>query len=129
MLDEMEVCKKYMELIQILSENIKTLCRASGLTLEEYAYEVGISKTTLQEITSGNGNPTLQTVENIAHYHDLSPVFMLSKHTKSEIEAMDLFLKNIRMLNHLTGSLRVELLRLPIDALQIFLSVEDSDNA
>lgn len=114
-----------MGLMESLSENVKNLRRASGLTLEEYAEEVGISKTTLQEIASGNGNPTAQTMEAIARYHNLPPVYLFMDYKKSELEVTELLLRNLRMFDGLTGSRWLEALEHIHALLHLFLPDDD----
>lgn len=49
-----------------LSAKLKALRALRGKSLEEFSEELQVSKTTLQEIESGKGNPTLVTLQLIA---------------------------------------------------------------
>ena len=53
-----------------LSNNLILLRRARRLTQISFARELGISKSTLQEIERGHG-PTLDTLECISHHLDI----------------------------------------------------------
>ena len=73
-----------MELRQNFSQNIHALRLARQSTLEEFSYEIGIGKTTLQEIESGKGNSTLDTIETIACKLQIHPLSLLSKDLTKE---------------------------------------------
>ena len=68
-----------MELRQNFSQNIHALRLARQSTLEEFSYEIGIGKTTLQEIENGKSNSTLDTIETIACKLQIHPLSLLAK--------------------------------------------------
>ena len=67
-----------MELKQNLSNNMKTLRASLHRSLEEFSAEIGIGKTTLQDIEGGRSNATLETIETIAQNLGISPLSLLA---------------------------------------------------
>lgn len=45
---------------------IKELCKEKGITLESLALGIGTSQASISRIITGNGNPTVDTLERIA---------------------------------------------------------------
>lgn len=56
-----------MEVQKNMATIIRALKQQRGLSLTEFADELEISRSALQEYLSGTGNPTLTTVEHLAH--------------------------------------------------------------
>ena len=62
-----------MDLLELLGERIKTRILAGGYdTVEQFAFENGISKSTLSEIINGKNNPKVTTLAKIASYLDIT---------------------------------------------------------
>lgn len=74
-----------MELKRNLSENIRLLRKMRGATLENFSNDIGISKSTLQEIESGKANVTLDTVNTIAQGLKVSPTALLAEDQASDL--------------------------------------------
>lgn len=72
-----------MELRQNLSDNLKVLRQAREATLEGFSLDIGISRSTLQEIEAGKANATLDTVDTIAAHLGVSPLDLLSAGTET----------------------------------------------
>ena len=66
-----------MECSNNLSYNLKALRQIRQKTQTEFAQELGISKSTLQEIEHGK-NPNLDTLLCIANHLDIAPSLLLS---------------------------------------------------
>lgn len=45
---------------------IKELCKERGINLADLASQMGTSQASISRITTGNGNPTVETLERIA---------------------------------------------------------------
>lgn len=66
-----------MELKKNLSYNLKTLRKLRSKSLVEFSDEIGIAKSTLQNMESGK-NTTLDTVDFISEHLNISPIVLLS---------------------------------------------------
>ena len=67
-----------MKLRKNFTVNMKTLFKRSNHSLTEFADELSISRSSLQDILKGKSNPTLATVELIAEKLDVDPLSLLS---------------------------------------------------
>lgn len=67
-----------MTLQKNLSTIMNTIRNNRDQTLTEFANELGISRSSLQEILNGNGNPRMDTVEHLANKLDMDPLALLS---------------------------------------------------
>ena len=47
---------------------IKELCKEKGITLESLALGIGTSQASISRIITGNGNPTMDSLERIAKF-------------------------------------------------------------
>ncbi len=74
-----------MSLIGNLAENLHRLRKTQQMTLEEFSEKLEISKTALQQLEAGTGNPTLKTLEHIAERVDSSPAALLSLPTGEQL--------------------------------------------
>ena len=66
-----------MDLRDTLAQNLRRKRREREKTLDEFAEEIGISRSTLQEVESGRANATLETVGTIAGNLDVPPLELL----------------------------------------------------
>lgn len=67
-----------MSMNQNLATNLRRIRKMNHATLEEYAFNLGIGKTTLQEIEKGKTNTTLNTVDLIAQNLEIDSLSLLS---------------------------------------------------
>lgn len=67
-----------MTLQQNLSNTMKAIRDSRDQTLTEFAKELDISRSSLQTILEGKGNPRIDTVEHLAHHLNLDPLTLLS---------------------------------------------------
>lgn len=67
-----------MDLQQHFSDNMNKLHQIHDKTLEEFAKELCISRSSLQQILRGPCNPRLDTVEQIAAHLGIEPLALLS---------------------------------------------------
>jgi len=68
-----------MGLARIFGQNVRSARLAKGVTLEAFAYDVGLSYSYLGELERGRRNPTLRVVERIANALDTAPLALLTK--------------------------------------------------
>ena len=62
-----------------LSISIRTLRRKRRASLEEFSEELGIGRSTLQDIEAEKSNATLDTVQQIADQLEVSPLTLLGE--------------------------------------------------
>ncbi len=75
-----------MNLRENFAVNMKTIFERSNHSLTEFAEELSISRSSLQDILKGKSNPTLATVELIAEKLGVDPLSLLS-FSEEEIQA------------------------------------------
>lgn len=51
---------------------IKELCKEKGINLADLATKIGTSQASISRIITGNGNPTMDTMERISKALDVS---------------------------------------------------------
>ena len=51
---------------------IKDLCKEKGINLADLATKIGTSQASISRIITGNGNPTMDTMERISKALDVS---------------------------------------------------------
>ena len=66
--------------IEELGRLIKHRRMVLGLTIRDLADLTGMSKTTISQIESGDGNPTFQVLQNIFEYLNLEIKVNVKKH-------------------------------------------------
>ncbi len=67
-----------MDLKENFSKNVRELRRLKHKTMDEFAVELGIGKSTLQGIEQKKSNSTLETVQTVAGRLGVSPLALLS---------------------------------------------------
>lgn len=97
-----------MALKQNLSEKLKVLRHMKNTSLEDYSSELGISRSTLQYMESGNANSTLDTVEQIAKSLDIDAQVLLSSDiTGSQLQTAMLLLQTLNSFRELPPEKRL----------------------
>ena len=89
------------ELKENLRQNVKAIRKYQKKSLEEFSEEIGIARSTLQDVESGHSNPRLDTLEVIAMNLDIPLQQLLApaaamKRQRIEyglLEQLDLFLQ------------------------------------
>ncbi len=61
-----------------LTDTMNALRKSRGLSITAFAEEVGISRSSMQSLLNGTGNPRMDTVEHAAARLCLDPVVLLS---------------------------------------------------
>lgn len=84
-----------------IQENMADMLRAkrklSGQSINEWADELGIAPSTLQDYLKGNGNPTVKMVEHLGEKMGINPVALLSGDIEPEqIQTVLLLLDTIQ---------------------------------
>ena len=77
------------ELKKNLGANIKRYRRQKGKSMEDFAEEICIARSTLQEMEAGRSNPRLDTLEVISKSLDVSPQLLLSSPSQIEMYAKE----------------------------------------
>lgn len=67
-----------MSLQKNLSDSMTAIHANRRQTLTAFAKELGISRSSLQEILKGNGNPRIDTIEQIASQLRIDPLELLA---------------------------------------------------
>lgn len=67
-----------MSLQKNLSDSMTAIHANRRQTLTAFAKELGISRSSLQEILKGNGNPRIDTIEQIASQLKIDPLELLA---------------------------------------------------
>ena len=102
-----------MELKQNLSNNLKVLRATRKASLAEFAEEIGIGKTTLQDIENCRSSSTLDTVDHIAANLKIPSVVLLSSSNNPEtFQNSILLLKSIEKFCTLSNERQIEMVRL-----------------
>lgn len=86
-----------MQIQQNMATVIRVMKEARGESLAEFSAELEISRSSLQEYLSGQGNPNLSTVEHLADKLGVDPLFLLTGALPgNELNAL------VRLLNQLS---------------------------
>lgn len=67
-----------MEITENLANTLRRFKNNRHISMIEMANELEISSSTLQDYLSGQGNPSIKTIEHIASKMQISPNFLLS---------------------------------------------------
>lgn len=66
-----------MDIRQNMASVIRTLHEQSGKSLNEFADDLEIARSTLQEYLLCRGNPSITTIEHLARKLNVEPLFLL----------------------------------------------------
>ncbi len=61
-----------------LTDTMNALRRSRGLSITAFSEEAGISRSSMQSLLKGTGNPRMDTVEQVASRLRLDPAMLLS---------------------------------------------------
>lgn len=67
-----------MALTDNLANHLNQIRRRRGLSVAEFAEELGVSRSSLQSMLNGSGNPRTDTIEYIARRLETNPLILLS---------------------------------------------------
>ena len=70
-----------MPLVETLSERLKEMRSKKGCSVAEFAEELGISRSSLQSLLNGKGNPRIDTIEHMAKQLGIDPLELLTSET------------------------------------------------
>ena len=102
-----------MGLKKNLAYNIKLMRLIKNASLEEFADEIGVSRTTLFNIEKGKGNITIETIEHISQNLEISPLSLLSDAGGvSKLNHAEVLLKSLKDLTFMSETDRMEALML-----------------
>ena len=75
-----------MTMCENLARKLRKIKEERGLSVAEFSEELGISRSALQSILTGKGNPRTDTIEHIAKKLNTSPVLLLMSSCDMEPE-------------------------------------------
>jgi transcriptional regulator with XRE-family HTH domain len=73
------VLSDMIEVMVALAENLRKFRKRAKISQKQLADRIGISCPRISEIESGNGNPTVKTLEKIATALQVEPMDLLRK--------------------------------------------------
>lgn len=76
-----------MSICEILARKLRQIKEERGLSVVAFSEELDISRSALQTILSGKGNPRTDTIEHIAKKLNISPIVLLAP--PSDLEPKD----------------------------------------
>ena len=108
-----------------IQDNMADMLRAkrklSGQSIEEWAEELGIAQSTLQEYMKGNGNPTVKMVEHLADKLGIDPIALMSGNMEPEQrQTVLLLLDTIQAVSVLPKSKRLRFAELFLELTQLW---------
>ena len=108
-----------------IQDNMADMLRAkrklSGQSIEEWAEELGIAQSTLQEYMKGNGNPTVKMVEHLAEQLEIDPIALISGKIESEqYEIILLMLDTVHAVSDLPQPRRLKFAELFLELVQLW---------
>ena len=71
-----------MTICECLATQLNRIREESGMTVTEFSYALGISRSSLQSILSCKANPRSDTIEQIADNLQIDPIMLLSPPSK-----------------------------------------------
>lgn len=91
-----------MTLQENLSNMIRTIKKRRNLTITAFSKELGISRSAMQDLLNGDGNPTIATVERIADHLDMKPSSLfLCSNSDEDLDNAYFLLQTIDAFHHL----------------------------
>ena len=91
-----------MELQENLSNAMNTLRKQCNLSVAALSKNVGIAKSSMQDILDGTGNPQIETLEKIASHLSVNSLTLLSCTCQLQQPKALLLLGGIRAVNRLS---------------------------
>ncbi len=92
-----------------LSAAMKVIRASRNQSITEFSEDLGIARSSLQDILNGTGNPRMDTVEYIASQLQVSPITLLSGSFEDEqLQTALLLIQTIDAVSKLTDSQRLE---------------------
>lgn len=73
-----------MGMLENMADMLRAKRKLSGQSIGEWADELGIAQSTLQEYIRGNGNPTVKIVEHLADKLEIDPIALISGNIEPE---------------------------------------------
>ena len=114
-----------MEIQKNLSQVIRAYQHASRKSLKEFADELDISRSSLQEYLAGTGNPSAATIDHLAKKLDVDVTFLVSGIYSEDITAI--LLKLLDMMDLLADLSQEQRTRFATLPNQMLLLWKDGD--
>lgn len=110
-----------MGIQQNMADVIRLLKQERGKSLMEFAEELEISRSTLQEYLTGRGNPSLEMVEHLARKLSVDPVVLLTgMFEPSQQKILFLLLDTIREIALLPEEKRLRFAELLLEMIRLW---------
>ena len=78
-------------------------------SISEFSEELGVSRSSMQELLKGNGNPRMDTVELIAERLQIDPLVLLScSYSEGQLKNIMLLLETIDIISNLPDGKKVK---------------------
>ena len=115
----MGIQKKIAEVMQMIKDE-------RNLSLTEFAKELQISRSSLQEYLKGNANPRADTIDQIADRLSIDPVVFVSGiFTTNQIKIIHLLLNTVNELSSLAPEQRQQFAELFSKMISLWSDTED----
>lgn len=93
------------------NERVKEVRKSLGLTMEKFGDRVGVTKTAISNIESGNRNLTEQMTKSICREFGVSYEWLTNESGEMFVENDDEFLGRIDQIMHNEGDFRIRLFK------------------
>lgn len=91
-----------MTLQKKLSNTMNALRISRRQSITEFSEELGVSRSCMQDLLKGNGNPRMDTVEHIANRLHMNPAALFScSFTEEQLETALLLLQTVKVFSKL----------------------------
>lgn len=115
-----------MALQKNLSDSMNLIRAKRQQSITEFSEELGISRSSMQEILKGTANPRIDTVEHIAKQLQMDPLILLSPENVHANPVMPL-VQTIQMISSMNPRQRQRFMALFAELVSIIDEVEDTD--
>lgn len=109
-----------MGLQENMAEYIRKVMSREKKSFSEFSEELGISRNSLYGYSTGAGNPTLATLDQIARKMDVSPAVILGLSALDQKEALQLILSAIQDVKELTEEKRLRFAELFLEMVELW---------
>lgn len=110
-----------MGIQQNMADTLRARKQLSGKSIEEWARELGIAQSTLQDYLKGIGNPTIKTVEYLAERLNVDPLALLSGNMEPEkYQTAQMLLNTVQLTSILPHQKRVRFAELFLELAELW---------
>ena len=92
-----------------LSNMMRAIRESRNVSITQFSEELGISRSSLQDLLNGKSNPRIDTVEHIAESLAINPLTLLSAaYSEEQLETAILLLETIEAISRLPTEKRIK---------------------